>query len=76
MRGMWLRRLSQPGTLISRRVVGLRRSSLVSSWVSSSGPLGLALPLVRRRMQRELQRDIATIKATLEAPSKPFERSG
>jgi hypothetical protein len=40
------------------------------------GPLGLALPLVRRRMQRELQREIATIKATLEAPSKPFERSG
>jgi hypothetical protein len=30
------------------------------------GPLGLALSLVRRRMQRELERDIATIKATLE----------
>jgi hypothetical protein len=26
----------------------------------------LALPLVRRRMQRELERDIAAIKATLE----------
>jgi hypothetical protein len=30
------------------------------------GPLGLALPLVRRRMQRELKRDIGAIKATLE----------
>jgi uncharacterized protein YndB with AHSA1/START domain len=30
------------------------------------GPLGLALPLVRHRMQRELGRDIATIKAKLE----------
>jgi hypothetical protein len=30
------------------------------------GLLGLALPLVRRRMQRELGRDIATIKARLE----------
>jgi hypothetical protein len=30
------------------------------------GPLRLALPLVRRRMRRELERDIATIKATLE----------
>jgi hypothetical protein len=31
------------------------------------GPLGLALFLVRRRMQRELERDIATIKAKLES---------
>jgi hypothetical protein len=31
------------------------------------GPLGLALPRVRRRMQRELERDIAAIKATLES---------
>jgi Polyketide cyclase / dehydrase and lipid transport len=30
-------------------------------------PLGLALSLVRRRMQRELERDIATIKAKLES---------
>ena len=30
------------------------------------GPLRLALPLVRRRMQRELARDIVTIKARLE----------
>lgn len=31
------------------------------------GPLGLALPRVRRLMQRELERDIAAIKATLES---------
>jgi hypothetical protein len=30
------------------------------------GPLGLALPLVRRRMRAELERDIVTIKAVLE----------
>jgi Polyketide cyclase / dehydrase and lipid transport len=30
------------------------------------GPLRLALPLVRRRMQRELTRDVVTIKARLE----------
>jgi hypothetical protein len=30
------------------------------------GPLRWALPLVRRRMQRELSRDVATIKARLE----------
>jgi Polyketide cyclase / dehydrase and lipid transport len=30
------------------------------------GPLRLALPLVRRRMQRELARDVVTIKARLE----------
>jgi uncharacterized protein YndB with AHSA1/START domain len=34
------------------------------------GPLGLALPLVRRRMQRELEGDIGAIKATLEG-SRP-----
>jgi Polyketide cyclase / dehydrase and lipid transport len=32
------------------------------------GLLALALPLVRRRMHRELERDIATIKARLEGP--------
>jgi uncharacterized protein YndB with AHSA1/START domain len=32
------------------------------------GLLALALPLVRRRMQRELERDIATIKVRLEGP--------
>jgi hypothetical protein len=31
------------------------------------GPLGLATPLLRRRMRPELERDIATIKANLEA---------
>jgi hypothetical protein len=36
------------------------------------GPLGLALPLVRRRMQRELERDIGAIKATLEGPDRPL----
>jgi hypothetical protein len=30
-------------------------------------PLGLAAPLLRRRMRPELERDIATIKARLEA---------
>jgi hypothetical protein len=30
------------------------------------GPLRFAIPLVRRRMQRELERDIATIRARLE----------
>jgi uncharacterized protein YndB with AHSA1/START domain len=40
------------------------------------GPLRLALPLVRRRMQRELERDITSIKASLEdadrsAPDSP-----
>jgi uncharacterized protein YndB with AHSA1/START domain len=34
------------------------------------GPLWLALPLVRRRMQRELDRDIATIKAKLESAER------
>jgi hypothetical protein len=31
------------------------------------GPLGLATPLLGRRMRSELERDIATIKANLEA---------
>jgi hypothetical protein len=30
------------------------------------GPLRLALPLVRRRMQREQERDVVTVKARLE----------
>jgi polyketide cyclase/dehydrase/lipid transport protein len=34
------------------------------------GPLALALPLLRRRMRPELERDIAAIKATLEAPER------
>jgi hypothetical protein len=95
--GMWLCRLSQPGALISRRVVGLRPSSLVSSWVrvaddriyldhgltgsssrwqNAATTLNVARRAAAGRMQRELKRDIATIKATLEAASGPFERSG
>jgi hypothetical protein len=35
------------------------------------GPLGLAAPLLRRRMRPELERDIATIKARLEAGGPP-----
>ena len=35
------------------------------------GLLRLALPLVRRRMQRELARDVATIKARLEGAAQP-----
>jgi uncharacterized protein YndB with AHSA1/START domain len=34
------------------------------------GPLRLALPLVRRRMQRELARDVVTIKARLEGAAQ------
>jgi hypothetical protein len=39
------------------------------------GPLRLALPLVRGRMQRELERDIATIKARLEGSERLHIRS-
>ena len=35
------------------------------------GPLRLALPLLRPRMQRELERDIATIEAKLESAERP-----
>jgi uncharacterized protein YndB with AHSA1/START domain len=38
------------------------------------GPLQVALHLVRRRMQRELERDIATIKARLERAGGPWIR--
>lgn len=39
------------------------------------GPVALTLPLVRRRMQRELERDIAAIKArSWKAPSRALER--
>jgi hypothetical protein len=34
------------------------------------GLFGLALPLVRRRMQPELERDITTIKAVLEGTAR------
>jgi hypothetical protein len=39
---------------------------LLRMQIRPRGPLRLALPLVRRRMQRELARDIGTIKARLE----------
>jgi hypothetical protein len=32
----------------------------------------LALPLVRRRMQRELERDIAAMKATLQGSERTY----
>jgi Polyketide cyclase / dehydrase and lipid transport len=40
------------------------------------GMLGLATPILRRRMHPELERDIATIKATLEGGEPPQERAG
>jgi hypothetical protein len=40
---------------------------LVRMELQLHGPLGLATPLLGRRMQPELQRDIATIKSNLEA---------
>jgi uncharacterized protein YndB with AHSA1/START domain len=39
---------------------------LLRMQIRPRGPLQLALPLVRRRMQRELARDVVTIKARLE----------
>jgi hypothetical protein len=39
---------------------------LLRMQIRPRGPLRLALPLVRRRMQRELTRDVVTIKARLE----------
>jgi hypothetical protein len=39
------------------------------------GLLAVATPLLRRRMRRELERDITTIKATLEGAGRPPERS-
>jgi uncharacterized protein YndB with AHSA1/START domain len=36
------------------------------------GPLRLALPLVRRRMQRELARDVVTVKARLEGAEQTY----
>jgi uncharacterized protein YndB with AHSA1/START domain len=43
---------------------------LLRMQIQPRGLLRLALPLVRRRMQRELARDIATIKARLEAAAQ------
>ena len=39
---------------------------LLRMQIQPRGPLRLALPLVRRRMQRELERDVLAIKARLE----------
>jgi hypothetical protein len=58
--------------IISSRFRGrVEPSSLVLRIeIRPRGPLWLALPLVRRRMQRELDRDIATIKAKLESAER------
>jgi Polyketide cyclase / dehydrase and lipid transport len=49
---------------------GDRSHLLLRMEIRPRGPLRLALPLVRRRMQRELERDIATIKARMEGPER------
>jgi uncharacterized protein YndB with AHSA1/START domain len=50
---------------------------LLRMQIRPRGPLQLALPLVRRRMQRELARDVVTIKARLEAGrTHPPTRTG
>jgi hypothetical protein len=50
---------------------GDRSHLLLRMEILPRGPLRLALPLLRRRMQRELNRDIATIKAKLESAERP-----
>jgi hypothetical protein len=53
---------------------------LLRMQIRPRGPLRLALPLVRRRMQRELARDVVTIKARLEGAAQtsagPHQRTG
>jgi Polyketide cyclase / dehydrase and lipid transport len=49
---------------------GDRSNLLLRMEIRPRGPLMLALPLLRRRMQRELERDIATIKAKLESAER------
>jgi hypothetical protein len=49
---------------------GDRSHLLLRMVIRPRGPLRLALPLLRRRMQRELDRDIATIKAKLESAER------
>ncbi len=44
--------------------------------IETRGLLRAALPLLRRRMPRNLARDIAIIKAKLEGPTEPPARSG
>jgi uncharacterized protein YndB with AHSA1/START domain len=43
---------------------------LLRMQIRPRGPLRLVLPLVRRRMQRELERDVAMIKARLECAAQ------
>jgi hypothetical protein len=65
MRSGWRGRvLASPGGahLVLRMEIELR------------GLLALATPLLRRRMRPELERDIATVKATLEGAGRPPER--
>lgn len=54
------------------RVVPQGESShlLLRMQIRPRGPLRLALPLLRRRMQRELARDVVTIKARLEGAAQ------
>jgi hypothetical protein len=47
---------------------------LLRMQIRPRGPLRLALPLVRRRMQRELARDVVTIKARLEGRGANIRR--
>jgi uncharacterized protein YndB with AHSA1/START domain len=56
------------GSVFSGRVVPQGDGSylLLRMQIRPRGPLQLALPLVRRRMQRELARDVGMIKARLE----------
>jgi hypothetical protein len=42
--------------------------------IQPRGPLRLALPLVRRRMQRELARDVVAVKARLEGAAQASAR--
>jgi hypothetical protein len=49
---------------------GDRSNLLLRMVIGPRGPLRLALPLLRRRMQRELERDIATIQAKLESAER------
>lgn len=53
---------------------------LLRMQIRPRGPLRLALPLVRRRMQRELARDVVTIKARLAGAAQtsagPDQRTG
>jgi hypothetical protein len=49
---------------------GDRSHLLLRMEIRPRGPLRLAMPLLRRRMQRELDRDIATIKANLESAER------